>query len=200
MAVENVISIPGMDPVIKALDDIYTNFGAPTTHRTDNGPPFNSKQFKEYSDARGIIHNKVYPYHHQANPIETFMKPLGKAMKIAHHKNQYKETTLNQLLASYWATPHIATSQAPGNLIFQHGYQHDFPLPKPPINTSMRLMQNTLNINRKENTNLMHQDTPKHLILNQDNLSLPKTLNVPYFSYTIVLSHIKFYQNSVIVM
>ena len=65
------------------------------------------------------------------------MKPLGKAMKMAHHKNQNKETTLNQLLASYWPTPHIATSQAPGNLIFQHGYQHYFPLAKPPITNSI---------------------------------------------------------------
>ena len=132
-----VINSTSADLVIKTLDDIYTNFRTPTTHITDNGSPFNSKQFKEYSDAKGILHNKVYLYHPQANPVETFIKPLGKAMKIAHHKNQNKETTLNQLLASYWPTPHIATSQAPGNLIFQHGYQHYFPLAKPPITNSI---------------------------------------------------------------
>ena len=128
-----IVNSTSVDPVIKALDDIYTNLGTPITNRANNGSSFNSQQFKEHSDAKGILHNKVYLYHPQANPVETFMKPLGKAMKIAHHKNQNKETTLDQLLASYQATPHITTSLAPVNLIFQHGYKHDFPLAKPPI-------------------------------------------------------------------
>ena len=67
----------------------------------------------------------------QPNPVETFMKPLGKAMKIAHYEHQNKETALNHLLASYPAIPHIATSQAPGDSIFQHGYQLNFPTGKP---------------------------------------------------------------------
>ena len=37
-----IINSTSPDPVIKALDDIYTNFGTPTTYRTDNGPPLNS--------------------------------------------------------------------------------------------------------------------------------------------------------------
>ena len=73
-----VINSTSADLVIKTLDDIYTNFRTPTTHITDNGSPFNSKQFKEYSDAKGILHNKVFPYHPQANPVETFMKPRGR--------------------------------------------------------------------------------------------------------------------------
>lgn len=51
-------------------------------------------------------------------------------MTIVYYEHQNKETVFNQLLASYWATPHIARSQAPGNLIFQHGYQHNFPTAK----------------------------------------------------------------------
>ena len=71
-----IVNSTSADLVIKALDDIYTNFGTSTTHRTDNGLPFNSQQFKEYSDAKGSLHNKVYPYYPQANPVKTFMKPL----------------------------------------------------------------------------------------------------------------------------
>ena len=100
-------------------------------------------------------------------------------MKIAHYKNQNKETTLSQLLASYQATPHITMSHAPGNLIFQHGYQHDFLLAKPPI---------TNNINEAHAKHLEQQQKRKHKLnasihsktsktLNQDNLSLPKTSN-----------------------
>nr|XP_039253147.1 uncharacterized protein K02A2.6-like [Styela clava] len=70
--------------VIPAIEETYTYYGQPNTHRTDNGPPFNSREFKEFSDRRGITHQTSYPYHPQANPVETLMKPLGKAMKIAH--------------------------------------------------------------------------------------------------------------------
>ena len=53
-------------------------------------------------------------------------------MKITHYEHQNKETALNKLLASSRSTPHIATSQASGNLIFQHGYQYTVPIAKPP--------------------------------------------------------------------
>ena len=51
-------------------------------------------------------------------------------MMIVYYEHQNKETVLNQLLASYWATPHSAGSQAPGDLIIQHGYQYNFPTAK----------------------------------------------------------------------
>ena len=75
---------------------------------------------------------KVFPYHPQANPVETFMKPFGKTIKTVHYQNQYKRLALNQLLASHRATPHPATSHKPRNLIFQHSYTNHFPPIKPP--------------------------------------------------------------------
>ena len=114
-------------PVLKAMNEIYTNFGQPSSHRTDNGPPFNSDEFKQYSDERGIEHVKTFPYHPQANPAETFMKPLGKAMKAAHYDKVDKDNALNQLLSSYRATPHPATGEAPGAIMFRSGYKTEFP-------------------------------------------------------------------------
>ena len=32
-------------PVVKALDEVYTSYGHPRRHRTDNGPPFSSAEF-----------------------------------------------------------------------------------------------------------------------------------------------------------
>ena len=37
-------------PVLKALGGIYTDFGQPKSHRTDNGPPFDSEAFKDFSE------------------------------------------------------------------------------------------------------------------------------------------------------
>ena len=125
--------VPGTSakPVIKALDKIYTNFGQPSSHRTDNGPPFNSKEFEDYSKRKGITHIKTFPYHPQANPAETFMKPLGKTMKIAHHKNKDKQVALNELLTSYRSTPHSATGLSPGGVMLRGGYSTELPQTNP---------------------------------------------------------------------
>ena len=113
--------------VLPALDQIYTDFGRPTIHRTDNGPPFNSKAFTEYSDGQGITHVKIFPYHPQANNAETFRKPLGKTMKVAHYNLQDKQEAINQLLTNYRATPHSSTGIAPGDMLFRDGYKADYP-------------------------------------------------------------------------
>ena len=121
--------VPGTSakPVLKALDTIYTDFGQPKTHRTDNGPPFDSHAFKEFSEELGVTHTRTFPYHPQANPAETFMKPLGKAMKIAHHHKTDKESALNKLLRDYRATPHSATGMSPGDLILRNGFRSELP-------------------------------------------------------------------------
>ena len=61
-------------PVIKELDKVYSAYGQPERHRTDNGPPFNSDAFRQYSDSKGIEQVLTYPYHPQGNPCETFKK------------------------------------------------------------------------------------------------------------------------------
>ena len=113
------------DPVISALEEIYTNYGNPEYHRTDNGPPFNGQQFSDFSKRRGIKHTKIFPYHPQANHAETFMKPLGKAMKAAHFTNEEPQKVIKDLLSAYRSTPHPATGVAPGNVLLRNGYHSD---------------------------------------------------------------------------
>jgi len=100
-----IVSGTSAGPVLKALNSIYTDYGNPKSHRTDNGPPFDSNAIEEFSKGRDVKHIKTFPYHPQANPAETFMKPLGKSMKIAHYNKQDKSEALNQLLSNYRATP-----------------------------------------------------------------------------------------------
>lgn len=114
-------------PVVSALDQIYTDYGEPDSHRTDNGPPFNSQEFDTFTQDRGIEHIKTFPYHPQANPAETFMRPLGKTMKSAMHSKQSPEQALNNLLSNYRATPHPTTNNAPGDVMLRYGYKKDFP-------------------------------------------------------------------------
>ena len=67
--------------VILRLDRIFSSMGIPDIVKSDNGPPFNSTDFKKYL---GFKHKKVTPYWPEANgEIENVMKPLGKACAAA---------------------------------------------------------------------------------------------------------------------
>ena len=109
--------------VIPALNDIYINYGYPTTHLTDNGPPFNSTEFTTLSKNSEIHHQTIYPYHPQANPAERIMKPLGKALKAAHFNGQTSENALNDFLVGFQTTPHVATGVPPADFLFRDGYR-----------------------------------------------------------------------------
>ena len=112
---------------LAALDQIFTNFGGPSKYRSDNGPPFPSKEFSCYMKEKGIEGDPSYPYRPQSNPVETWMKPLGKCLKIAIKNNCNKEKAIRELLLAYRTTPHPATGLSPGEMLFRHGYRGPFP-------------------------------------------------------------------------
>ena len=122
-----IVSSSAAPPVIKALDEVYNSYGQPQRHRTDNGPPFNSEEFAQYSKKRGVDQVFSYPYHPQGNPCETFMKPLGKALKAALFNRDSAQQAVDDLQQAYRTTPHPATGIAPGDILFRYGYHADFP-------------------------------------------------------------------------
>ena len=130
-AAEIVKSTAAKD-VIPALDKIYSDFGNPLSHKTDNGPPFNSETFKNYSRENNIEHKRTPPLHPQSNEAECTMKPLGKAMKLAHHNKADKKQELNRFLKQYRATPHPSTGFAPGDIMFRAGFKTGQPKQSPP--------------------------------------------------------------------
>ena len=112
---------------IKVIDEIFTNFGRPSRYRSDNGPPFSSSKFESYMESIGITRDLSYPYRPQSNPVETWMKPLGKCLKIANRNRKSKEEAIRNLLIAYRTTPHPATGLSPGEMLFRHGYRGAFP-------------------------------------------------------------------------
>ena len=112
---------------IATLDQIFTNFGRPIRYRSDNGPPFDSNEFKSYMKSIGVESDPSYPYHPQSNPVETWMKPLGKCLKIASKNHNNKENAIQDLLLAYRTTPHPSTGLSPGEMLFRHGYRGAYP-------------------------------------------------------------------------
>ena len=66
---------------LPALDKIFSMSGVPDTVRSDNGPPFNSAEFKQFASYLGFKHRKVTPYWPRANgQVERIMRTLKKAI------------------------------------------------------------------------------------------------------------------------
>ena len=137
-----IVTSTKADKVIPAIADIYDAYGNPDTQLADNGPPFNSNAMKDFATKRGIELRNTPPLHPASNPVETFMKPLGKAMKIATHNKSSAKTALTQLLNNYRSTPHPATSIPPASMLFRD----------PPNTAFPRVGVDTKSIERAQNT------------------------------------------------
>ena len=53
--------------VLPKLDKVFSEFGVPDVVRSDNGPPFNSKEFPVFANDLGFKHRKVTPKWARAN-------------------------------------------------------------------------------------------------------------------------------------
>ena len=116
-----------MEKVLPALSEIYDTYGNPRNQLSDNGSPFNSKAMEQFTQKRDINPEKTPPLHPQSNPVETFMKPLGKTMKIAYNNNHSETDALKMLLQKYRSTPHLATEVTPADMLFRNGLCTSFP-------------------------------------------------------------------------
>jgi len=99
------------------LKEIFATYGTPRKILTDNGPPFQSKEFSEFAEEEGFYHHRITPLHPQANgEVESFMRMVNKAEQIANLQNKDKiERRINiiEMLTAYRATPHPATGIEP---------------------------------------------------------------------------------------
>ena len=122
-----LVSSTSANKVLPALSEIYDAYGNPSKQLSDNGSPFNSKDMANFAKSRDIELENIASMHPASNPAETFMRPLGKAMKIARNNHQSEKGALAELLNNYRDTPHPATGLAPGAMLFRDEYRSKFP-------------------------------------------------------------------------
>jgi len=109
-----LLSTTSAAATIPKLDMIFARQGNPEVMTSDNGPPFNSKEFAMYAEVEGIRHRKVTPLWPQANgEAERFMQPLQKAIRTAHTEGKNWRRTLCKFLRNYRAAPHGTTGIPP---------------------------------------------------------------------------------------
>ena len=114
-----VVSSTSARSTIPKLDAIFARHGIPKVVKTDNGPPFNSRDFSRFAGYLGFKHRKVTPLWPQANGgVERMMRTLKKTIQTAHVENKNWKQELFSFLRNYRATPHSTTGISPAEALF----------------------------------------------------------------------------------
>ena len=114
--------------VIPRLDKIFAEFGVPVSLKTDNGPPFNSHEFKTYASITGFRHRRITPLWPQANgETEHFMHTVKKSIKAALNKGRSWKQELFKFLLDYRTTPHCTTGAPPATILFGRTIKNRLP-------------------------------------------------------------------------
>ena len=87
-------SIVATKEVSTRLDNLFSLFGYPDEITTDNGPPWDSHDIKEFFTSRGIKHTPSIPYRPRSNgQVERFMPNLSKIIRHSYDsKTDWKDT------------------------------------------------------------------------------------------------------------
>lgn len=92
--VVETLTIVSAKSAIPLLDKIFSMFGIPSVLKTDNGPPFDGNEFRQFAEHMGFKHRKITPLWPRANSeCERFMRSIGKAIRAANteHRNWKQE-------------------------------------------------------------------------------------------------------------
>lgn len=96
--------------VISAIKSIFSRHGIPEVVRSDNGPQYSSREFDEFAESYGFVHNTSSPHFPQSN---------GLAERMVKTMKQLISQSLDPYLAllNYRATPLPWCGISPAELI-----------------------------------------------------------------------------------
>ena len=118
--------------VIKCMESMFRTHGLPEILRSDNGPPFASREFEGFLEYLSIDHRKGIPYWPQSDgEVERLNKTLLKAIRIAQLQGKDWKREVQDFLFQYRSTPHTVTSLSPAELLMGRKLRDTLPQVKP---------------------------------------------------------------------
>ena len=119
--------------IIYHLKSIFARHGIPLTLISDNGPPFDSAEFREFLSSWGIEHDPSSPRYPRSNgQIERTVQTIKNLMKKCHDSGQDFFTAL----LNYRNTPK-PDAPSPSQLLMSRTLRTNLPIPKENLNPSL---------------------------------------------------------------
>lgn len=111
------------------LESSFQRYGYPKTIKSDNGPPFNGKQYADYCEAHGIERIHSTPLFPQQNgTIERYMQLVNKAMQIAENDSKEYMQSLAETIRAHNCAKHRVTAISPEELMYNRKIRRALPL------------------------------------------------------------------------
>ena len=115
--------------VLPAMDRIMSMLGIPEYVASDNGPPYNSDEFKQFARYMGFEHGPKIPLAPWTNGmVENFMPNIVEVLQTSQEQHLNWHQELQRFLRSYRATPHAMTGSSPAEVVL-NGRQYHTRLP-----------------------------------------------------------------------
>lgn len=128
-AIAKPIKTTSFEYTKRILDDVFNREGFPEAIKSDNGPPFNGDDYKNYCNARGIQTIFSTPFYPQQNGlVENFMKVVNKAMCTAQSSDQDFNEELQAAVNAHNAAAHTITRMPPEEVMYGRRIRRGLPL------------------------------------------------------------------------
>ena len=105
---------------ITHLGELFAAEGIPTIVMSDNGPPFNGEEFRQFSHDFDFIHTTSSPHFHQSNG---FIDTMVKKVKNAYKKMDRSPNAQARALLQLCDTPIMADLPSPAEILHGHPAQ-----------------------------------------------------------------------------
>lgn len=117
------------DHTKRVLEDVFSREGFPASMRSDNGPPFNSAEYKQYCAQRGIQTMFSTPLFPQQNGmVENYMKLINRAMASATDNGTKFTDELQAAVNAHNAAAHSVTGIPPEEVLMGRKIKRRLPL------------------------------------------------------------------------
>lgn len=117
------------DHTKRVLEEVFDREGFPARMRSDNGPPFNSSEYTQYCEQRGIQPVFSTPLFPQQNGlVENYMKLINRAMASATSNNTRFSEELQSAVNAHNAASHSVTGVPPEEVMSGRKIKRRLPL------------------------------------------------------------------------
>ncbi|XP_055523179.1 uncharacterized protein K02A2.6-like [Wyeomyia smithii] len=113
----------------RVLEEIFDKEGFPESMKSDNGPPFNGEDYKQYCHERGI--KTIFSTHffpQQNGLVENYMKVINKSMAIAVSTGSDYNEELQAAIRAHNSASHTVTKVPPEEIMRGRRIKRGLPL------------------------------------------------------------------------